>query len=77
MKITLKVKIFAIIILLIAMALIMGLFAFLSMKNAANTTEDMSQKYMYVYTLNTTIGLNSMDFRRFFYIIQRHIIQLI
>ena len=71
MKITLKVKIFAIIILLIAMALIMGLFAFLSMKNAANTTEDMSQKYMYVYTLNTTIGLNSMDFRRFFYIIQR------
>ncbi len=71
MKITLKVKIFAIIILLITMALIMGLFAFLSMKNAANTTEDMSQKYMYVYTLNTTIGLNSMDFRRFFYIIQR------
>ena len=71
MKITLKVKIFAIIILLIAMALIMGLFAFLSMKNAANTTEDMSQKYMYVYTLNTTIGLNAMDFRRFFYIIQR------
>ena len=71
MKITLKVKIFAIIILLIAMALIMGLFAFLSMKNAANTTEDMSQKYMHVYTLNTTIGLNSMDFRRFFYIIQR------
>ena len=71
MKITLKVKIFAIIILLITMALIMGLFAFLSMKNAANTTEDMSQKYMYVYTLNTTIGLNAMDFRRFFYIIQR------
>ena len=71
MKITLKVKIFAIIILLITMALIMGLFAFLSMKNAANTTEDMSQKYMHVYTLNTTIGLNSMDFRRFFYIIQR------
>ena len=71
MKITLKVKIFAIIILLIAMALIIGLFAFLSMKNAANTTEDMSQKYMYVYTLNTTIGLNAMDFRRFFYIIQR------
>ena len=71
MKITLKVKIFAIIILLITMALIIGLFAFLSMKNAANTTEDMSQKYMYVYTLNTTIGLNSMDFRRFFYIIQR------
>ena len=71
MKITLKVKIFAIIILLITMALIMGLFAFLSMKNAANTTEDMSQKYMHVYTLNTTIGLNAMDFRRFFYIIQR------
>ena len=71
MKITLKVKIFAIIILLITMALIIGLFAFLSMKNAANTTEDMSQKYMYVYTLNTTIGLNAMDFRRFFYIIQR------
>ena len=71
MKITLKVKIFAIIILLITMALIIGLFAFLSMKNAANTTEDMSQKYMHVYTLNTTIGLNSMDFRRFFYIIQR------
>ena len=71
MKITLKVKIFAIIILLITMALIIGLFAFLSMKNAANTTEDMSQKYMHVYTLNTTIGLNAMDFRRFFYIIQR------
>ena len=71
MKITLKVKIFAIIILLITMALIIGLFDFLSMKNAANKTEDMSQKYMHVYTLNTTIGLNSMDFRRFFYIIQR------
>ena len=71
MKITLKVKIFAIIILLIIMALIMGLFAFVSMRSAANTTEDMSQKYMHVYTLNTTIGLNAMDFRRFFYIIQR------
>lgn len=71
MKITLKVKIFAIIILLITMALIMGLFAFFSMRSAANTTEDMSQKYMHVYTLNTTIGLNAMDFRRFFYILQR------
>ena len=71
MKITLKVKIFAIIILLITMALIIGLFAFLSMKNAANTTEKKKKKYMHVYTLNTTIGLNAMDFRRFFYIIQR------
>lgn len=72
MKITLRVKIFAIIILLITMALIMGLFAFFSMRSAANTTEDMSQKYMHVYTLNTTIGLNAMDFRRFFYILQKN-----
>lgn len=50
----------------------MGLFAFFSMRSAANTTEDMSQKYMHVYTLNTTIGLNAMDFRRFFYILQKN-----
>ena len=71
MKITLRVKIFAIIILLIIMALIMGIFSFVSMRNAATNTENMSQKYMYVYTLNSNIGLNSMDFRRFFYILQR------
>ena len=71
MKITLRVKIFAIIILLIIMALIMGIFAFVSMRNAATNTENMSQKYMYVYTLNSNIGVNSMDFRRFFYILQR------
>ena len=71
MKITLKVKIFAIIILLIIMALIMGIFSFVSMRKAATNTENMSQKYMYVYTLNTNIGLNSMDFRRFFYVLQR------
>ncbi|HIZ89991.1 MAG TPA: methyl-accepting chemotaxis protein [Candidatus Mucispirillum faecigallinarum] len=71
MKITLRVKIFAIIILLIIMDLIMGIFSFVSMRNAATNTENMSQKYMYVYTLNSNIGLNSMDFRRFFYILQR------
>ena len=71
MKITLKVKIFAIIILLIIMALIMGIFSFVSMRKAATNTENMSQKYMYVYTLNSNIGLNSMDFRRFFYVLQR------
>ena len=27
---------------------------------------------MHVYTLNTTIGLNAMDFRRFFYILQKN-----
>lgn len=77
MKITLKVKVFAIIILLITMALIMGLFAFISMKNAAKTTEDISQKYMHVYTLNTAIGLNSMDFRRFFIFFSAHQLMLI
>ena len=71
MKITLRVKIFAIIILLIIMALIMGIFSFVSMRKAATNTENMSQKYMYVYTLNSNIGLNSMDFRRFFYVLQR------
>ena len=71
MKITLRVKIFAIIILLIIMAMIMGIFSFVSMRKAATNTENMSQKYMYVYTLNSNIGLNSMDFRRFFYILQR------
>ena len=71
MKITLKVKIFAIIILLIIMALIMGIFSFVSMRKAAANTENMSQKYMYVYTLNSNIGLNSMDFRRYFYVLQR------
>ena len=71
MKITLKVKIFAIIILLIIMALIMGIFSFVSMRKAATNTENMSQKYMYVYTLNSNIGLNSMDFRRYFYVLQR------
>ena len=71
MKVTLKVKIFAIIILLIIMALIMGIFSFISMKKAATNTENMSQKYMYVYTLNSNIGLNSMDFRRYFYVLQR------
>ena len=71
MKITLRVKIFAIIILLIIMALIMGIFSFVSMRKAATNTENMSQKYMYVYTLNSNIGLNSMDFRRYFYVLQR------
>ena len=71
MKITLKVKIFAIIILLIIMAMIMGIFSFVSMRKAATNTENMSQKYMYVYTLNSNIGLNSMDFRRYFYVLQR------
>ena len=68
---SLRVKIFAIIILLIIMALIMGIFSFVSMRKAATNTENMSQKYMYVYTLNSNIGLNSMDFRRFFYVLQR------
>ena len=68
---SLRVKIFAIIILLIIMALIMGIFSFVSMKKAATNTENMSQKYMYVYTLNSNIGLNSMDFRRYFYVLQR------
>ena len=71
MKITLRGKIFAIIILLIIMAMIMGIFSFVSMRKAATNTENMSQKYMYVYTLNSNIGLNSMDFRRYFYVLQR------
>ena len=71
MKISLKLKIYSIVILLIFMALIMGGYSFIAMSNAANATENLSNRYMYVYTLNSKIGVDAMDFRRYFYILQR------
>ena len=71
MKISLKLKIYSIVILLIFMALIMGGYSFIAMSNAANATENLSNRYMYVYALNSKIGVDSMDFRRHFYILQR------
>ena len=71
MKISLKLKIYSIVILLIFMALIMGGYSFIAMSNAANATENLSNRYMYVYALNSKIGVDSMDFRRYFYILQR------
>ncbi len=53
------------------MALIMGGYSFIAMSNAANATENLSNRYMYVYALNSKIGVDSMDFRRYFYILQR------
>ena len=71
MKISLKLKIYSIVILLIFMALIMGGYSFIAMSNAANATENLSNRYMYVYALNSKIGVDAMDFRRYFYILQR------
>ena len=71
MKISLKLKIYSIVILLIFMALIMGGYSFIAMSNAANATENLSNRYMYVYTLNSKIGVDAMDFRRYYYILQR------
>ena len=71
MKISLKLKIYSIVILLIFMALIMGGYSFIAMSNAANATENLSNRYMYVYALNSKIGVDAMDFRRYYYILQR------
>lgn len=71
MKVSLKLKIYSIVILLIFMALIIEIYSFVAMNNAANATENMSNKYMYVSSLNSKIGVHSMDFRRYFYILQR------
>lgn len=71
MRITLKIKIFAIIILLITMALLLGFFSVVAVENAAKRMENMNQRYIYVYKLNSSTALNTMNFRRYFYIIQR------
>ncbi|MDE7033811.1 MAG: HAMP domain-containing protein, partial [Mucispirillum sp.] len=71
MRITLKIKIFAIIILLIAMALLLGFFSVVAVENASKRMENMNQRYIYVYKLNSATALNTMNFRRYFYIIQR------
>ncbi len=64
MRITLKIKIFAIIILLITMALLLGFFSVVAVENAAKRMENMNQRYIYVYKLNSSTALNTMNFRR-------------
>lgn len=70
MKMTIKIKVYAILAALILMALIMGLYSFASTRNAASVSEDISQRYLKVYEANSQLSINAMDFRRVYYIFQ-------